>query len=293
MKILVLGSNGMLGHVVYTYFKKQGYDVYGTTRNAKNKYYFDANKNIIGINNIIIELNPDVIINCIGILNRDAEDNKKLAVILNSYLPHYLDELSKEYNFKFIHVSTDCVFDGKKGLYSEDAKKDATSFYGQSKALGEINNNHNLTLRTSIVGPDINPNGIGLFQWFMNQTDSVGGYTKVMWTGVTTIQLAKAMEEAINNNIAGLYHVVNDEKINKYNLLKLFKKYFAKDIIIYKNDRLKSNKTLIRTRENYQFNVPSYEQMIQEMRDWVLENKDLYPELLDKTSKMKIGGMIK
>jgi dTDP-4-dehydrorhamnose reductase len=293
MKILVLGSKGMLGHVVHTYFQKQGYDVYGTTRETNNKYYFDANQNITGINNIIAELKPHVIINCIGILNNDAENNKKLAVMVNSYLPHYLNELSEEYDFKFIHVSTDCVFDGKKGSYSEDAPKDATSFYGQSKALGEINNNRNLTLRTSIVGPDINPNGKGLFQWFMNQTDSVGGYKKVIWTGVTTIQLAKAMEEAINNNITGLYHVVNDEKIDKYSLLKLFKKYFARDIIINENDNFESNKSLIRTRDDYKFNVPSYEQMIQEMRDWVLENEHLYPELLEKIGKTKNGGMIK
>ena len=283
----------MLGHVAYNFFIKQGYDVYATTRDVSDKYYFDANQNISSINNIIEEIRPDVVINCIGILNKVAEDNKKLAVMVNSYLPHYLDELSKDYNFKFIHVSTDCVFDGKKGSYGEDDQKDATSFYGQSKALGEINNDRNLTLRTSIIGPDINSNGIGLFQWFMNQNGEVGGYTKVIWTGVTTIQLAKAMEEAITNNITGLYHVVNDEKIDKYSLLELFKKYFNKDIIINKNDSYESNKSLIKTREDYQFNVPSYEQMIQEMRDWVLENEHLYTELLEKTNQTKTGGMIK
>jgi len=293
MKILILGSNGMLGHVAYNFFTQQGYEVYGTTRNANDKYYFDANQNISSINNIIEEIRPDVVINCIGILNKVAEDNKKLAVMVNSYLPHYLDELSKDYNFKFIHVSTDCVFDGKKGSYGEDDQKDATSFYGQSKALGEINNDRNLTLRTSIIGPDINPNGIGLFQWFMNQNGEVGGYTKVIWTGVTTIQLAKAMEEAITNNITGLYHVVNDEKIDKYSLLELFKKYFNKDIIINKNDSYESNKSLIKTREDYQFNVPSYEQMIQEMRDWVLVNEHLYPELIEKMGTTKNGGMTK
>ncbi len=293
MKLLILGSNGMLGHVVLTYFKKKNYDVYETTRNIRDRYYFDANQNIMDLNNIIGEIKPDVVINCIGILNKVAEDNKKMAVMVNSYLPHYLDELSKDYNFKFIHVSTDCVFDGKKGSYGEDDQKDATSFYGQSKALGEINNKRNLTLRTSIIGPDINPKGIGLFQWFMNQNSEVGGYAKVIWTGVTTIQLAKSMEEAIKNNITGLYHVVNDDKIDKYSLLELFKKYFNKDIIINKNDSYESNKSLIKTRENYQFNVPSYEQMIQEMRDWVLENEHLYPELIEKTGKTKTGGMVK
>lgn len=293
MKILVLGANGMLGHIVFTYFNQKGYEVYGTTREANNQYYFDASNDVTRINNIINQIKPDVVINCIGILNKAAEDNKALAVMVNSYLPHYLDELSKDFNFKFIHVSTDCVFEGIKGSYSEDDFKDAKSFYGQSKALGEINNNRNLTIRTSIVGPDINQNGIGLFQWFMKQNGEVNGYTEAIWTGVTTIQLAKSMEEAIKNNITGLHHVVNNEKIDKYNLLILFKKYFNKDINIKPYDGYKCDKSLIKTSKSYQFNVPSYEQMIQEMRDWVLENKHLYPDLIEEMNKTKTGGMTK
>ena len=178
MRILVLGRNGMLGHVVYEYFKSIGEDVFGTDIRG-NGIVYDAYKNQDEFENIVKEYKPEVVINCIGILNQVAEDNKVLAVKLNSLLPHYVDSLSEKYNFKFIHVSTDCVFDGKKGKYDEDALPDATSFYGRSKALGEVVNNRSITLRTSIVGPDTNPNGIGLFQWFMNQKGEVGGYTKV------------------------------------------------------------------------------------------------------------------
>ena len=283
MRVLVLGQNGMLGHVVYNYFKENGYEVYGTTRN--NEWEYDAYQDMEKLEKIISKIKPDVVINCIGILNKVAEDNKLLAIKLNSLLPHYIDLLSSKYNFKFIHVSTDCVFNGEKGKYDELARPDADSFYGRTKAIGEINNNRSVTLRTSIVGPDNNPKGIGLFEWFMKQTDSVGGYSKVIWTGVTTIELAKAMEKAIKNNLTGLHHVVNNEFIPKKDLLELFKKYFNKEIEIKDNDTVKSEKTLIRTDRSFDFEVPSYEAMVSDMRKWVDNHQDLYPLIIESMGK--------
>lgn len=261
MKVLVLGKEGMLGHIVYEYFKKKGYDTLGTTIK-------DYNADKDDIRTIIEKIKPNVVINCIGILNKKCEENKPLAIKLNSYLPHYLDFLSKQYGFYFIHVSTDCVFDGIKGNYNEHDNPNETSFYGKTKALGEINNNRNVTLRTSIVGLDNNPNGIGLFQWFMKQEGQIEGYSKVMWTGVTTIELAKQMEIAIKNHLTGLHHVVNNDTISKKDLLELFKKYFNKDIKIKENYKVISNKTLIRTDLSYNFNIPSYEEMVKEMKQW-------------------------
>ncbi len=275
MRILVLGRNGMLGHVVYEYFKSIGEDVYGTDIRG-NGIIYDAYKNQEELENIVKEYKPEVVINCIGILNQVAEDNKVLAVKLNSLLPHYVDSLSEKYNFKFIHVSTDCVFDGKKGKYDEDALPDATSFYGRSKALGEVINSRSITLRTSIIGPDSNPNGIGLFQWFMKQKGEVGGYTKVIWTGVTTIELAKCMKKAIDNNLTGFHHVVNNDFISKYDLISLFKEAFNKDIVINKNDSVVSEKTLVRTSKSFDFNIPSYKEMVYEMKKWVDDHSDLY-----------------
>jgi dTDP-4-dehydrorhamnose reductase len=163
------------------------------------------------------------------------------------------------------------------GGYTEDSPKDATSFYGQSKALGEINNDTNLTLRTSIVGPDANPNGVGLFKWFMDQEGEVGGFDKVYWSGVTTIQLAKAIEVAIENNLCGLRHVANGEKIDKYSLLELFKKHFNKPITIYKKSDYVSDKSIVCTTD-FDFKVPSYDQMVREMGEWVMRHESLYPE---------------
>lgn len=289
MKILVLGKDGMLGHIVFTYLTEKGYEVVGTLQKGEGIVY-DAYVNQEELEKIIQEHKPKIIINCIGILNQVAENNHPLAVKLNSLLPHYVDELSKKYDFKFIHVSTDCVYEGNIGKYDELALPDAKSFYGRSKALGEVNNDKNLTLRTSIIGPDMNPNGIGLFQWFMNQQGEIGGYTKVIWTGVTTIELAKAFEKAIVNNLTGLHHVVNNDFISKYELLELFKDIFKKQIILNENANVISEKTLIRSDKSFDFEIPSYKQMIEEMKKWILTHNELYPEIFDN---LNLGGKSK
>ena len=283
MKILLLGSDGMLGHVVKIYFSEKGDEVLSTTRREVNsEYYYDADKNIEGIEKIIESSKPDVVINCIGILTKLAEERKPLAVKVNSYLPHYLDELSRKYDFKFLHVSTDCVFDGVEGNYIEKSKPNANDFYGRSKALGEVVNDKNVTLRTSIVGPDPNEKGVGLFKWFMGQEGAIGGYDKVLWTGVTTVWLARCMDVALENNLTGLQHCVNNETIDKYSLLVLFKKYFDKDIEINHNPEVISEKTLIRTSESFEFDIPSYEEMVSDMRDWVLDHPDVYEHLISQ-----------
>lgn len=276
-KILVLGGDGMLGRMVTTYFKEAGYEIKTTTTSEKGDYQFDVLKNINDLEKFIADFQPEAIINCIGILNQVAERHQALAVMANSYLPHYADELCQKYNVKFVHVSTDCVFSGKKGEYTEEDFKDTPTFYGQSKALGEINNEYSLTLRTSIVGPDANPNGIGLFQWFMQQTEPVKGYSKVVWTGVTTLQLAKTIEKALQNNLTGLRHAVNNKKISKCDLISLFNTIFNKNIEIMPDDSYESNKSLVR-KTDFDFEIPDYDVMVQELRDWIGEHKGVYPE---------------
>lgn len=275
-KVLILGSTGMLGHVVTNHLKQKEYEVYATSRNTNDEHYFDALKDVHAIEKILINVKPDFIINCIGILNKDAEEHPSKAIMINSYLPHYLDEISEKYGFKLIHVSTDCVFDGHEGNYTENSIKTAQSIYGKTKGLGEIDNNRSLTLRTSIIGPDPNPNGIGLFQWFMKQEGQVNGFRKVIWTGVTTIELAKQIEIAMKNNLTGLYNVVNGQKISKYDLLETIKKVFNKNIEIIPDDNYISDKSLISIRENYKFIVPDYYQMIVDMKEWINTNSNLY-----------------
>ena len=182
MKFLVLGCNGMAGHMISLYMKEQGHEVFGFDRNSP--MYVpgvsgDA-RNVDLIRNLIAEGKYDSVINCIGILNQFAEENKALASFLNSYFPHFLAEVTEGTDTQVIHMSTDCVFSGKRGEYTESDFRDGETFYDRSKALGELEDHKNITLRNSIVGPDINPKGIGLLTWFMLQKGDVNGFTKAM-----------------------------------------------------------------------------------------------------------------
>jgi dTDP-4-dehydrorhamnose reductase len=219
-----------------------------------------------------------VIINCIGLLNQAAEESHPNALYLNSYLPHLIADAIKDKKTKLIHMSTDCVFAGNTGPYYENSLRDGATFYDRSKALGEVDDDKNLTFRNSIVGPDMNKNGLGLFNWFMKQEGTVKGFTCALWTGVTTLTLAKAMEKAIEENLCGLYNLVNNVSISKYDLLVLFNKYFRNNsLTILKNDDLKLDKSLRNTRKDFSFVVPPYEQMVQEMKAWVDAHSNLYP----------------
>ncbi len=279
-KILVLGSIGMAGHLITLYFKEQGYNV-----TAYSMQPFPYTKNIIGnaletenFKNMLLEGDYDVVINCIGILNQVADENQSLAVYLNSYLPHLVADTLKGKKTKLIHMSTDCVFAGNSGPYYEDSLRDGITFYDRSKALGEVEDNKNLTFRNSIIGPDMNENGIGLFNWFMKQRGEINGFTGAMWTGVTTLTLAKAMEQAIKEDLTGLYNLVNNTSVSKYELLCLFNKYFRNnELKINKSESLNLDKSLRRKRNDFSFTVPSYEEMVRQMSEWVNNHKDLYP----------------
>ncbi|WP_375239113.1 SDR family oxidoreductase [Aurantibacter sp.] len=279
-KVLVIGCKGMAGHVIKTYLESlNNYQVIGIARNVNsNENLFnldvsDTNK----LEQIFKESSFDIVINCIGLLNKTAEDNPELAVWFNSYFPQLLASYGRKYNFKLIHISTDCVFSGKEGGYKEDSFKNGIGFYAQSKALGEVVNSKDLTFRTSIVGPELKQNGIGLFHWFMNQTDEIFGFTEAYWSGVTTIELAKGINEAIQQDLSGLYHFVNNSKISKYNLVKEFNTVFkdGKTMITKKTD-YKVDKSLISTRTDFDYTVPSYKKMVLEMKEWMISFNDLY-----------------
>jgi dTDP-4-dehydrorhamnose reductase len=281
MKFLVLGASGMAGHTISIYLKEQGHDVTAFTRRP-----FLYSKNIIGdvrdiklLKQVILDGQFDVVINCVGLLNQNAESHKHQAVFLNSYLPHYLSHITDDTNTKIIQMSTDCVFSGETGNYCENSFTDGATFYDRSKALGEINDKKNLTFRNSIIGPDINESGIGLFNWFMKQTDTINGYKGAIWTGVTTLTLAKAMEYASKEGLNGLYNLVNNSSISKFDLCGLFNKYFKDNqIIINPSNQVILNKSLVNTRASeFSFVVPTYDQMVLEMKEWVYSHKELYP----------------
>lgn len=287
MKYLVLGSNGMAGHIIYLYLKSRGYEVFGFSRN--NYYQFE---NIITGNAFDFEsleaqittLKFDVIINAIGLLNKDAEENLSNAILINSYLPHFIESVTKNTHTKIVHISTDCVFSGEKGNYSEHDFKDGPKWYDRTKALGEIDNSKDITIRTSIIGPELKSNGIGLMHWFLtHQEKTTYGFENVYWSGVTTLYLAKAIEHFSQKKTSGIYHLVNNEKISKFDLLALMNKYLLDTPkIIVPTNNPKRDKSLINTKDK-DFKVPTYRDMIQSAKEWIEKYSEFYPHYTQRS----------
>ncbi|WP_394860922.1 SDR family oxidoreductase [Mediterraneibacter gnavus] len=281
MKFLIIGCNGMAGHIIALHLKEQGHQVIGYAR-EKSRFV----NTIIGdatdfdfLKKTVLTGGYDTVINCVGLLNQFAENNHAKAVLLNGYLPHYLADITKETEIQIIHMSTDCVFSGKTGGYTECSVPDGTLFYDKSKAIGELEDKKNITFRNSIVGPDVKENGIGLLNWFLKQDKAVKGFTGAIWTGQTTLQLAKTMEEAAKRRAYGLYNTVPSGSINKYELLKLFNTYIRKiPIEIVPTNEFIADKSLVRTRfEGFDYQIPQYKTMIKELGEWMRNHKELYP----------------
>jgi dTDP-4-dehydrorhamnose reductase len=280
MNFFILGCNGMAGHIISLYLKEQGHSVLGFAR-TKSKYV----DSIVGdafdtelLKKLITENRFDAVVNCLGMLNQFAENDKASASFINSYLPHFLAKITEDKETQIIHMSTDCVFSGKVGSYTEDSFCDGQTFYDRSKALGELVDSKNITLRNSIVGPDINEKGIGLLNWFMNQSGEINGYTKSIWTGQTTLQLAKTIEKAALEKAHGLYNAVPDHSISKFELLNLFNHYFKDNSLnIVPVEGILADKSLIRTNFKFNFLIPDYETMITELAEWIQNHNEMYP----------------
>lgn len=276
----------MAGHILVKGLQdiSSGFNIVSVARNSSiiNPTFIVDVTDFDSLKHFIDNQSPEIIINCIGLLNETAENNPDQAILVNSYLPHYLEALTKDSKTKIIHISTDCVFSGKEGSYLESSTKNGLGYYSQSKSLGEINNSKDLTFRTSIIGPELNENGIGLFHWIVNQNEEVFGFEKAYWTGVTTLELLYAIKQAISENLTGLYHLVFDQKISKYELLNIINKEFSLGLNIIPNDKYSVDKSLINSRNDFGFKVKSYQVMINEMHSWILSNKELYPHYRDK-----------
>lgn len=279
-KILILGAGGMLGHMVLNYFLQDPqYQIIHTTYRTQlpsNTVFLDV-KNIQSLNQIIDSEQPDFIINCIGALIRESQQDKASTLYLNAFLPNYLAQYTQKTNIKLIHISTDCVFSGQStGGYVEEDKPDAIDLYGISKALGEISNNKDITLRTSIIGPELKTHGEGLFNWFVHQNNAIDGYTKMIWGGVTTLQLVKVIKQAIEQDLTGLVHVTNTVPISKFDLLQKINRIWGLDIDIRAVEGKSINKSLASRFDL--FAVPSYEDMLYELHEWMQGNRTFYED---------------
>ncbi|MDQ3750548.1 MAG: SDR family oxidoreductase [Acidobacteriota bacterium] len=280
MKILIIGGGGMLGHKLIQVWQKT-YDVWTTVRNKFQHYerykiykrertFENVNiQNISLVKETIEQIRPNVVVNAVGVIKQVPLAKNVIATLsINSIFPHQLSELSEEFQFRLINISTDCVFSGEKGNYSESDLADSHDLYGKSKNLGEVVTGNCLTLRTSIIGRELET-AHSLVEWFLsNRGKSVKGFVYAIYTGFPTIVLADILSNLIENypNLCGLYHV-SSEPINKYNLLSLINEAYRAEIDIepfedFVIDRsLDSNKF----REATGFEPTNWKEMIKRM----------------------------
>jgi dTDP-4-dehydrorhamnose reductase len=282
MRIAILGASGMLGSQLFQSSLERGLDVIGIARDTENlaKIFskISANnlvklndvKDFFSLEEIIKSINPDYLINCIGIVKQsDLSKNHIESITINSLLPHVLEELGNKLDFKLIHVSTDCVFDGEIGNYKESDSSSANDLYGVSKFLGEVNYGKGITLRTSIIGHEISRNKHGLVDWFLGASSPVNGYKKAIFSGLTTYELSNVIfDKVIPLDLpAGTYHVSVDP-ITKFDLLSLVNEIYCLNKTILPSEELVIDRSLDSSyfRKLVNYEVPCWKHLIEEMK---------------------------
>lgn len=266
MKITLFGARGMAGHMISRWLTAQGHDVL-----ALGRADFDI-ENTPLIDHKLAQLpDADFVINCIGLLVSDSAQCPDRAVLINSWWPRRLERWLRYSRTRLIHLSTDCVFDGTAGPYHETAVPSEINMYGRSKSLGEVDNSKDITMRTSIIGPELGT-ARGLMEWLCQHPDrEVPGWTNVLWNGVTTLQLAQCIERYLHDPcISGVYHVArSDVSITKHDLLCVMNRIFGlgKQIRPHSAPQA-SNKTLLDTRQQFDFGIADYQVQLEQLRDF-------------------------
>lgn len=287
MKILIMGGTGMLGSAITDYLSHfEDLQIHTTIRSKNIPHYIKNNQNISVIKDIdaqdktsifsvINSLKPELVINCIGMVKQliEKDDIHLNTIYMNSYLPHQLLKICSEFNSRLIHVSTDCVFKGDKGLYTENDTADSVDIYGLSKLLGEINTRNSLTLRTSIIGHELNSKN-GLLEWFLSQEGQVFGYKNAIFSGLPTIEVARVIKEYVipNTNLTGVYHL-SSEPISKLKLLNIIKKEYQKKISIHEESSFQIDRSLdsSKFKKETGYFSPSWGNLVKFMKEKKLE----------------------
>ena len=261
IRVLVLGASGMLGNAVFREFAKSPkYKIFGSVRSSAALRLLPNDlhpsvisgidvENIDSLTQLFAVVHPDVVINCIGLVKQLAEaDSPLIAIPINSLLPHRLARLCEIAGARLVHMSTDCVFSGEKGMYNEADAADAKDLYGRSKYLGEVNYPHAITLRTSIIGHELD-GARSLIGWFLAQEGSVKGYRRAIFSGLPTVEIARVIRDHVISQpeLHGIYHV-SAEPINKFDLLSLVAQTYGKAIDISADDQLVTDRSLDSTR---------------------------------------------
>ncbi|MDR7022772.1 dTDP-4-dehydrorhamnose reductase family protein [Pseudomonas peli] len=281
MKVLVLGVTGMLGNAAFRVFgTDSSYETWGTLRSHAALRYFLPNTHVRLLSGVDVldhnalvtvlgKVRPDVVINCVGLIKQQADAKDPLTALpINAMLPHRLARLCELVGARLVHISTDCVFSGRKGLYLESDLSDAEDLYGKSKYIGELHDlPHAITLRTSIIGHELGSN-YALVDWFLSQEGGVKGFTKAIFTGLPTVELARVMKDFVvpHPQLNGLYHVAA-EPIDKFRLLSQVAAQYDKTIDIRPDDALVIDRSLdgSRFREATGYVAPEWPELIRRM----------------------------
>lgn len=257
MKVLVLGASGMLGNAMLrTLAEDSGVDAYGTARSGSVRRYLSPElgeriltgvdvENQDSLARVLADVKPHAVVNCIGLVKQLAEVNDPLAALpINAMLPHRLARLCVLGGARLVHVSTDCVFAGTQGNYRESDPSDALDLYGKSKFLGEVDYPHAITLRTSIIGHEL-AGAHGLVGWFLTQEKQIKGYSRAIFSGLPTVELARVVRDVVlpTPNLTGLYHVAS-APISKLELLRLVAKVYGKTIEIVPDETVVIDRSL-------------------------------------------------
>lgn len=283
MNILVIGVTGMLGNAVFRVFGADtAYEVWGTLRSSAALQHFPEQSHarlLTGVDVldqdalvlVLAKVRPDVVINCVGLIKQLADAKDPLTALpINAMLPHRLARLCELVGARLIHVSTDCVFSGRKGLYLESDLSDAEDLYGKSKYIGELHDlPHAITLRTSIIGHELG-SSYALVDWFLSQQGGVKGFTKAVFSGLPTVELARVMKDFVipHPQLNGLYHVAA-APTDKFNLLNLVAAQYGKQIEIRPDDALVIDRSLdgSRFRQATGYVAPDWSELVRRMHE--------------------------
>jgi len=284
MRLLVLGGDGMLGHQVLRQLRAR-HEIHVTLRQERESYeslgLFDGRRTYFGVDarsldklqEVVTACRPDAVINAIGVVKQRAEAKDAIQSLeINALLPHRLAVICEDAGARLVHFSTDCVFSGRRGNYRETDVSDAEDLYGRTKYLGETSGRHCLTLRTSIIGRELARKS-GLLEWFLAQRGKVKGYTKAVFSGFTTLEMARIIDNvlAIQAPLSGVYHV-SSEPISKFDLLTMIRDALDLPIEIEPDDEFKCDRSLdsARFRDATGYRPPAWKTMIEELAQDIL-----------------------
>ena len=279
MKVLILGSSGLLGNTLKIFLKEKKIKLYFISKKKSTKRNFNLRsfKNFEKLEKVIKKINPEYIINCIGVTHHHKTyEDKNNTKTINSVLPLYLSKLCLKYKIHFVHISTDCVFSGKSGNYSEKSRKNPISYYGLTKSKGEVKNEYSTTIRTSFIGPEVKTKN-QLINWFLCQKNEVKGFDKAFFSGLTSLELSHIIYTYFlkKHFLYNLILNIGGPKISKYKLLLLISKVFKKKIFINKFSKLKIDRSLNskKFRNLTGYKMKKWNKMLIELRNFMIKNK--------------------